>query len=362
MLVTIREFARDRLRQIGEELEIHNRHLTYFLNLAENADKELRGPNQLEWLRRLGTEVNNLRASLDWAIETRQTELALQLVRKLDRFWHVRGDYTEGRQWLRKALEIPDVALYPEAQSEALTQMAQQTWLQIGAKEARPLVEQALSIARAHNDKRNIARALLILGLTLREEKNLTAAESVLEESRQIFQEVYDEWGASHALMCLATLSWKGENWATALALSQQALVGFQKLGDRVFQAVTLRHVGFAYVNLGDLANGPAALRESLILAQQLHGKHEIAQTLWRFAEAAQQMDKSVRAVRLYWASRNIADSIAAWQQENEAEFENTLAACRAALSEPAFVEAVEEGRAMTVEQAISYALEAHDY
>jgi tetratricopeptide (TPR) repeat protein len=254
-------------------------------------------------------------------------------------------------------LEMPDVSSYPEAQAEALTQLAHQTWLQIGAKEARPSVEQALAIARAHDDKRNIAKALLILGLTLREEKNLTAAASVLEESKQVYQDVDDEWGASHAVMCLATLSWREGIWTIALRLSRQALAGFQKLGDRFFQSVTLRHVGLAYVNLGELTNGLAALRESLILAQQLHSKNEITQTLWRFAEAAQRVDKPVRAVHLYWASRNIADSIGAWQQENEAEFERDVAACRAALGESAFAAAVAEGRAMTMEQAIDYAL-----
>jgi predicted ATPase/DNA-binding XRE family transcriptional regulator len=358
MLVTIQEFARDRLRQMGEELEINNRHLAYFLNLAENADKELRGPNQLEWLRRLGIEVDNLRTSLDWAIEMRQTEFALKLVRKLDWFWLVRGDHTEGRQWLKNALEMPDVALYPEAQAEALTQLAHQTWLQTGTNEARLPVEQSLSIARAHNDRRIIARALLLVGLILREEKNLTAAESVLQESRQFFQDVYDEWGSSNATMGLATLSWREGNWAIALALSQQALAGFLKLGDRFFQAVSLRHVGLAYVNLGDLTNGLAALQESLILAQQLHSKFEIMQTLWRFAEAAQHGDKPVRAVRLYWAARNLADAIGAWWQQDTIEFENNLAACRAALAESAFSAAAEEGRAMTMEQAIAYALE----
>lgn len=116
-------------------------------------------------------------------------------------------------------------------------------------------------------------------------------------------------------MMCHATLLWQQEDWATALSLSQQALTGFQKLGYRYFQSVTLRHIGTAYVNLGDLTNGMTALRESLILAQQFHSKHDIAYAIERFAEVAQRINQPVPAVHLYWAFRNINDSIGAWHE-----------------------------------------------
>lgn len=65
-----------------------------------------------------------------------------------------------------------------------------------------------------------------------------------------------------------------------------------------------------------------------------------------------------MRAVRLYWAIRNINDSIGAWQEDDEAAFEDVLAPFHAAPSEFEFAEVVEQGRAMTMEQAIAYALE----
>ena len=46
MLVTIQEFARTRLRAMDEETKIRHWHVAYFLDLAENGDQELRGPNQ----------------------------------------------------------------------------------------------------------------------------------------------------------------------------------------------------------------------------------------------------------------------------------------------------------------------------
>jgi predicted ATPase/class 3 adenylate cyclase/DNA-binding XRE family transcriptional regulator len=358
MLVTIQEYARERLREMGEEAEIRNLHLTYFLDLAEKASKELRGHHQLEWLRHLDSDRDNLRAALDWAIETGQTETALHIVRGLHWFWLILSNFNEGRQWLHRVLEMPDAPSYPEAYAEVLTHVAHQTFLQIRPSDSKPFSEQALSIARAHQDKHNTARALVFLGIALTDEKNFAAAQSAFEESKQLFQQMHDEWGHSFVTMAHATLFWQQEDWATALAMSRQALTGFQKLGHRYLQSVTHRHIGIAYVNLSDLTNGRVALRESLILAQQLQSKQDIAQAFLRLAEVAQRLNQPVRVVCLHWATRNISESIGAWQQEDDPWFEEQLAHSRAALGESEFAAAVEQGRAMTMEQAIAYALE----
>jgi len=358
MLVTVQEFARNRLRQIGEETKIRNWHLAYFLDLTKNADKELRGHHQLEWLHRLGAEVDNLRTALDWAIETRQTELALRLARKLDWFWNIRADHTEGRQWLQRVLDMPQTPLFPEAQAEALTQLAQHIWLQTGEKEARPPAEQALSIARAHNDKHNTARALIALGQVQIYEGDFAAAETALEESKALFQEVDDKWGYALTVACLALAARYQEDWTTVRALNEQGLALFREVGDRYFESVSLRDLGIRLVQEGDLTHAIALLRESLNLAHQLHSKYEIAIVLRRLGQAEQHAGFPARAVVLCRAARNVFDSIGAWQQKLETDFEKTMAACRAELGEEAFNEAVEQGRTMTMEQVIAYALE----
>ena len=364
MLVTIQEFVRERLRSMGEETEIHNWHLAYFLDLAERGDQEMRGPGQIEWLGRLNAMSDNLRAALEWAIETRQTELALQIALRLNWFWFVRGDHTGARRWFRRVLEMPDTPLHPEAQAEALTHLAYHSFQleEQASRETRSSVEQALSAARTNNDRRNIDRANAMLGLFLAEDGNFAAARSILEESKARFQETHDEWGYANALLTLAWQSLRRKDWVTTISLSQQALTGFQKLGDRYFQSVALRYIGRAYVKQGDVTNGITALRESLILAQQLDNKFQIALILWRsFSEAALCAGKTARAVSLISAAINVFQSIGAWMEYDDLLFENELAPCRAALGESAFTAAVEEGRAMTMEQAVTFALEKSD-
>ncbi len=358
MLTTIQHFAHMYLQKMGKEAGARNKHLAYFLGLAEQAAKEIRGPNQVEWLQRLTATRDNLRTALEWAIVTKQTEVALQMAGDLSWFWFGRSDLSEGRQWLGKVVNLPDAAHYPKLYAYALAQLTQETWLQSGSKEARPLVEQALSAAHVSDDKWSLGWALLLLGLVLIQESNFIEAESTLEKSKALFGEVHDNWGYVDAILCLALGAYLQGDQAASLALHEESLTGFRQLGDKYFENVALRFIGIIQIRQGNLTRGVAALREALAIAQQLDSKYEIAAALGHIGDAAQAEGSPVRAVHLYWASREIFDSIGVWQQEDTAEFENDLAPCRAALGESEFVQAVEQGRAMSVEQAIKYALE----
>lgn len=366
MLVTIQEFARTRLRESGEETTMRNCHLAYFLDLAQQADQELRGANQLEWLHRLEIVRDNLRVALDWAIETEQTEIALQLVRNLHWFWFIYGDHNEGRQWFERILAMPAAPMYPEAQAHALTQLAHHLYLlghRFGPQNQElsligQVARQALSIARAQRDRHNMARALAMLGLDLVEGRDFTAAQSAFEESQVLYQEVHDEWGYAHAIMCLGYEFTTQGDLTSARFLYEKALTVFRKLGDRYFICVTVRGVAIVQIKQNDLLGAVSALPEALVAAQQLKSKYEIAATLAWWGEVEKHLGNSARAVRLYCAAKNVYDSIGAWQAKDEHEFENDLAPCRAALSESDFAAAVEEGRDMTMEQALQYALE----
>src|SRR5215207_8989962 len=78
MLETIREYAREELEESGDAEEVKRAHAEYFLALAEEADPELKGPGQLEWLQRLETEHDNMRAAFTWALRQEEVELGLQ--------------------------------------------------------------------------------------------------------------------------------------------------------------------------------------------------------------------------------------------------------------------------------------------
>jgi len=358
MLATIQEFARKRLRETDQEAEIRNWHLAYFLDFAGQADYGLRGSDQPKWLKRLNSMHDNLRVALDWAIETGQTETALQLARRLWWFWSKRSEFNEGRQWLGRVLAMRDAPTFHVLYADAFTQLAHHTSLQSGSNEAKPFIEQGLMIGRAHGNPQTLANALMVLGIVLTEEKNFDAALSTLKESHTLFQEVQDQWGSAVAIMSLGYVAVKKDDRATALTLNQEALSAFRDLGDQYFQSVCLYEIGSLLAKQGDWEEGLAALRESLRLSRELGSRYEIAGGLLRLAETEQHLEQPARAVQLYCAARNVYESIGALQKNDDLRFVEYFTSCRFALGETEFEAAVEEGRAMTMEQAIEYALE----
>jgi predicted ATPase len=69
LLETIREYARERLRESGQWNEAHDRHAAHFLELAESARAGLEGPSQVAWLDRLEAEHDNLGAAISWFLD-----------------------------------------------------------------------------------------------------------------------------------------------------------------------------------------------------------------------------------------------------------------------------------------------------
>jgi predicted ATPase/class 3 adenylate cyclase len=357
MLETTRQYAREKLLEWDEAEKLRDQHLAYFFDLAEKADLELRGPGAVKWLHRLGTEIDNLRAALEWPLETGQTATALQMTLKVDWFWFIRSDHSEGLRWLERVLALPDTPEYPILQAAALMRSAHHIYLQMRPRVARPPVEQALTVARAHGDKHNTAGALGFLGLILGSEHSYEAAQVSLRKSMALFREVQDEWSYAVDLMWLGWAAYRNEDEAAALTWHEEALVEFRRLGDRYFECVTLGGIGAVLIDQGDWARALVALRESLSLSRQLGSKYESGTRLWRLAEVAQGIGQAGRAVRLYWASKSTLDAIGAWQLEDDGELERKLAPCRAALGEAEFEAATEAGRALTMDQAIELAM-----
>lgn len=108
MLETIREFALEKLVESGEYAGLRERHLAFFLALAEQAETALRGPQTKRWLDRLQDDYNNLRAAFNWGLDMERPGgdklAALKLAGSLSLFWELRGYFLEGRDWLFKAI------------------------------------------------------------------------------------------------------------------------------------------------------------------------------------------------------------------------------------------------------------------
>ena len=109
LLETIRDYARERLRENGQWKEAHDRHAAHYLELAESAGAGLEGPSsagaglegpsQVAWLDRLEAEHDNLGAAISWFLDQGQPGPALQLGAMTWQYWWFRGHTEESARY-----------------------------------------------------------------------------------------------------------------------------------------------------------------------------------------------------------------------------------------------------------------------
>jgi tetratricopeptide (TPR) repeat protein len=311
MLETIGEYARDRLRESGEEDELQRRHAHFYMDMAEEACRNLSAPTQQEWLDRLETEHANLLAALHWAIsavdndpgDSEAIEIGLRLAGPLGRFWDWRGDYSQGRTELARVLSVlslPDGGAdgMPLAVAEGGARVTRAIglvlyWAAVLAGDlgddaaARELHEQALAIRRRLGDKSAIAESLGSLASVLMTLRDQVHGRSMLEESLALALDVGDHPAIARALRGLGSLaSHNGDN-PTATALIDEAWAIARETGDKSLIArLLLRRAQNAWVG-GELVVSRSLFQESLRLQRELRDKEGTAEALFWLAFVA---------------------------------------------------------------------------
>src|SRR5205807_1934005 len=204
MLETLREYGQECLEMSGEAEVWQQAHAHYYLAIAEQAEPHLKGPQQMMWLRRLEQEQGNLRAALEWFIELGEAEYALHLCGALWWFWYMRGYWSEGQQWLRATLELPQALERTLARAQAIRGAG--VLLSFESEAARFLLEESVAICRDLEDEKELADSLTYLGECIYEQDVMTAR-LLLEESVAICRKLGSRWMLSRALIGLGSLA-----------------------------------------------------------------------------------------------------------------------------------------------------------
>jgi non-specific serine/threonine protein kinase len=360
LLETIRQYGRDKLLASGEAEDQANRHAEYYEALSAVAFDKVNSPDQLEWLRKLGVMHDNLRAALGWILDLGETIRILKFVQNLSTFWFRRSELQESRQWFERVLALPKVVDYPTDYILALAYHARGTWLHLGPSKAKPVVMKALALAREREEKHPLAEVLLIQSLVATTENDFDQGAAAGAEAKLLFQELGNEWGWANALLALALLFSHKGNHAEALSLYREALGLFEKQGDIFFQNVAQRWIGVHEVGLGNHEYGMAALRRSLQTARLLESNNEIALNLWAMANAESEKGNYTRSIRLYFTAKRILDNMRSWDEMDEKYLQSKTLEAQKVLDKAAINTAINQGLAMTLEQAVAYALGEH--
>jgi predicted ATPase/class 3 adenylate cyclase/DNA-binding CsgD family transcriptional regulator len=322
MLETIREYGLECLAASAERNTICQAHAEFYVALAEKAEPELAGPQQVAWLERLGQEHDNVRAALQWLLEQGEInqskrELALRLGGALGRFWEVRGHWSEGWNFLERALSGSKGMARP-VQVKALKAAAHLAWVRGDTDRAEALSEECLARCRELGDRVGIAFSLRLLGLIASWRNNFVVASTRTEEAMALFREVGDKEGIAWSLNNLADIVIKQGEYARAISLREESLALFRALGN--IDGIAFLLVGLAQMlfhSQGDPTEVHTLLEEGLALCRGMGYKDGTAWALGLSAEVFLQQGDTIKARSLLEESmvlsREIGERNVAW-------------------------------------------------
>ena len=420
----VRQYARQKLVESGEEAHIQTRHLKYFLQLSEQAETALRGFMQVEWYKRLNDERDNIRAALEWADQT-DVEAGLYLSARFD--WE-NLDLREGARWLAGFLDKPESKSHPLARAKALCTWA---WLLLWLQEFdqnQLAAQECLDLYRACGDKFGEIDGLLALGGIKHNLEALALSQAIGAETRQA--------------QALVNLAWYDTDYHRRVRYMEKAIILFKKLGGLEAAVLSMTWLGSFEIANGNLQTAQKWVDEVMRTSQNLNNKnmkseilvlfgnmalikgdYEKARTdleeassiaeelgnrwgrLWSdvrlgyvalhegnlpeargiFANTAQMFQKDQFKEGVVYTLEGIASlnnlagkpdraaCLIGWadamrkQIDNcrplleQADVDKIISACLAKMGEVAFSDVYDEGQKMTLDEAVAYALEEHN-
>jgi predicted ATPase/DNA-binding SARP family transcriptional activator len=358
LLETIREYGLEKLVGSGEYASIRGRHRDYFAALAQQAESELIGPDQARWLDCLQIEHDNLCTAIEWyETDAASARVGLLLVGALSYFWEIRGYLSLGRGYLSRALSRAEASAPTLERAKALQGAGSLARSQGDYASARTLNEESLTIRRELGDKRSIAHSLNSLGDVANDQGDYASARTLYEQSLAMRRELGDKAGIAHSLYWLGLVAHAQGDYGAARTLYQESLALYREIGHS-FLIHALGALGHLEREVGDYGRAAALYQESLLLRRERGELLHTACSLEDFAGLAVRLGQQERAVRLLGAAEALCETLGrTLPLAIAAEYERTVAAAHSALSAEVFAAAWKEGRQMTMEQAVAYAL-----
>jgi predicted ATPase/DNA-binding CsgD family transcriptional regulator len=271
LLETLRQYAAEQLESIAEAAPVRDRHLDWYLALAERADVQLTGPAQSTWLEVLEREHDNIRAALRWCLESGSTDRGLTLATACGYFWQIRGHRyrSEGRHWLNEALANTASTSNPAARAGALYWAGTFAAEQFDFVSATTLLEECLQLWQALDNRRGLAEALLGLGLVARDAGDFVRAEELLSRSLDLSRQLDDRLKTARALRHLGSVAVLLDEASGALELLGESLTLLQALGESHLEGHLHDQLGQAERARGALDSAAAAHQRAMALLER---------------------------------------------------------------------------------------------
>jgi len=400
MLETIREYALERLGAGGEAAIVWRKHMQFLNELAKIGQSNINGPDADYWYKKFHAELDNVRAILNWVLESkpaeeRDVEAAAWLVGRFWWAWYQCGDLSEGRRWATQILAMLPMNL--PARAKLLIAAGCFSWQQGDYSTAAPILEESVRLWQELGDESGLAEALHFQGHLIFDQKQYAAAGILYQESRELYQRLGDLQSIQPLIGDLGMVAYHMGDYEKARILYEECLVFSRKHGSKENIAQTLYRLGdlarlagdndgseifykegiayfkelgtkleiasglhkLGYISLyrHDPSQAYVLIMESLKIQQEAGNKQGIAECLFGLAGVAGIMGQLERAAQLFGAAQTLLDMVGApLAPADQADCERDLAEVQSQLSAVVFENAWRAGQAMSLVQAIDFA------
>jgi predicted ATPase/class 3 adenylate cyclase len=406
MLETIRQYGRDRLVEMGEAEALRAAHLAYYLDLALQAEHPLLGPDMMLWLRRLDRETDELRAALEWGLEA-DPERAIRLTVALVPYWRARAFGSEAVDAVTRAAAVADSLPPPpeegtrertilvarvlagaayaesvwgsgarapgyaeravelarqtddlEANADALSSQAMAAVFSGHGEDAMAIHQAVIDLAERRGDAWMVAMVEAGAALAMLASGDMAAAERRQARSTEAAIHSGNPFAIAFAALNRGRIAgWTG-NVEGARPWFAQAQEGYRQIGDDRFELVARSDFAHALRHGGALDEAEALYRETIRSWQHLGSRGAIANQLEGFGFLAVARGDAGRAAQLLGAAESLRERVGAFMLGPErVDYERYMVQLRGALEGAELEREWAVGRAMSMEEAIAFAL-----
>lgn len=247
----------------------------------------------------------------------------------------------------------------PPVRLKALARAGRIAWEQGDYEEATVLSEECLALSRELGDTASSAEALYILGMTAMSRMEFEHASAVYEEAVTLRRELGDAVGLGRAIQGLGIVEIGRRDYGRAEELYEESLALAREAGDDFGIMFALGLGGLAALYQGEHGRVRALCAEGLEVSSRVGTTHGI---VFHLQISAGAQGQPARLARLWGAARALSETIGITLQPIERrDYGPFIDAARTQLGEAAWEAALEEGQAMTQEEAVEYALSAQE-
>ncbi len=298
MLPTLQEYA---AKKLGDDIERYReRAAKHFLQVVEESDKKVKGPEQALGLNHIAVDWHNIRAGMDWCCTQNQDKMVINYARYLARFFRLRGYYVEGRERLKWGIDA--AVKMEDARSEAplAVEYGMICTNQGDYSNAEKYCRRGLEVADQVHDLETKTRCLHQLGYICSDLEKYSEAIGYFNQSLEINEQIDDQHGTADTLCELGIIHTKQQKYQEAQTFFERSLEIYKKIPYPLGTSAVLDEMGTMFRKRGDFAKARDCYQQSLNISSAEEHPYGMASTLYGLGLIAEQQGEIQSAIE-YW-------------------------------------------------------------